>query len=136
MHWDFTPEQVITGEIPYTLEEYRQDLWAEVREYTDRAGYEALFWALYHLAMGYTPSEMAGRIQRRNDLSPRETREQLRRFDLIAGGHQESVEMLKAIIKRQLILYKEGSVANDSDLSVTEYIKEWIEHAINNPELD
>lgn len=136
MHWDFTPEQIITGEIPYTLEEYRRDLWAEVREHTDRAGYEALFWALYHLAMGYTPAEMSGRIQRQNDLSPRETREQRRRFELIAGGHQESIEMLKAIIKRQLILYKDGAVANENELPVTDYIKDWIERGINDPELD
>lgn len=136
MYWDFTPEQVITGEFPYSLEEFRQDLWEEVREHTDRAGYEALFWAIYHLAMGYPPSEMVGMVQRQNDLSPRDTREQLRRFELIADVHQESIDMLKALIKRQLIRYREESAETRENQPVTEYIKEWIERAINDHEYD
>jgi len=130
MNWEFTPDHILKGEVVYTLRDYRNDLWEEVESHTDQRGFEGLFWTLYHLAMGYTPKQMASMFKRKNDLSPEETREQLEQFELMAGSHQNEVEMLKAIIKRQIVEYKQEGQDIFQDESLVDHMRQWVEETV------
>ena len=130
MNWDFSPEEVITGEIRYDLYDFREDLWDDVREDVDRRGFESLFWTLYHLSMGYEPRDMAEKIRVQNDLSTEETRDQLQRFKMIQSMHQNEIAMLKGLIQRQIVEYNQQGVDVFDEKDLAEYIKQWIQEVI------
>lgn len=135
MEWEFSPEQVVKGEIYYPLEDYREDLWEEVSDYTDPEGFEVLFWALYHFAMGYSSREMADRMRRLHELTEEETQSQKQQFELIKSTHAPDIEMLKALIKRQVLNYREEGVDVETGQALREYIREWITEVVKNHEV-
>jgi|GEM_PF-1877598 len=135
MQWDFTPEEVIKGEIHYPLWDFRQDLWEEVSDYTDPEGFEILFWALYHLAMGSSAEDMAIRWREQNELSEEETREQKQQFELIKSTHRADIEMLKAVIKRKILDYKEEGIGVLGEKELSDYILEWISQVVEEHEV-
>lgn len=130
MQWEFTPNQVLTGDIAYDIRDFRDDLWEEMKEHADRQGFEGFFWTVYHLAMGYTPKQMTDMIRKKNDLSPEETKEQLHQFELIAASHENEIEMLKAIIKRKLLQYKQEGRDLYQEETLVQYMREWIEDTV------
>ncbi|MBD3274061.1 MAG: hypothetical protein GF372_02055 [Candidatus Marinimicrobia bacterium] len=130
MDWDFSPEEIITGEIRYDMYDFREDLWDDVREDVDRRGFESLFWTLYHLAMGYEPRDMAEKVRLQNDLSTEETRDQLHRFKMIQSMHQNEIAMLKGLIQRQIVEYNQQGVDVFDEKDLAEYIKQWIQDVI------
>lgn len=135
MEWEFSPDQVVKGEIYYPLEDYRDDLWESVNDYTSPDGFEILFWSLYHFAMGYSSQEMAERMRRQNNLTEDETREQKKQFELIKSTHSADIEMLKALIKRQILNYREEGVDVETGQDLSDYIREWIEDVVENHEV-
>jgi len=127
MQWDFTPDDIILGKIEYTLIDFRNDLWDEIRDFTTPAGFPALFWALYHLAMGYSPQQMAQAMKGKNQLSADEIRNQVERFETIRITHENEIDMLRGIIKRRIVEYHQEGLDVIQDSSLPEYIQRWID---------
>jgi len=139
MEWDFRPEAVITGEIEYSIFDFRDDLWEEVRPYTDEQGFETIFWALYHLAIGYSHEQMAEQVQAQNQLSDRERREQVQEFESLSDLYEDDIGMLKAVIQRKILDYSEEGRDVFDDSSLSEYLLWWIDdvvdsHDVHTPE--
>ncbi|MBS1271669.1 MAG: hypothetical protein MAGBODY4_00801 [Candidatus Marinimicrobia bacterium] len=139
MEWDFRPEAVVTGEIEYSIYDFREDLWDEVRPYSDEQGFETIFWALYHLAIGYSHEQMAQQIQEQNQLNDQETQDQIEEFENLHELYEEDIGMLKAIIQRKILDYSEEGRDVFDDSSLSEYLLWWIEevvesHDVNTPE--
>lgn len=130
MDWDFSPEEVITGEIRYDIYDFRDDLWDDIRESVDRRGFESLFWTLYHLAMGYDPRDMAEKVRLKNNLSAEDTRDQLQRFKMIQSIHQNEIGMLKGLIQRQIVEYNQQGMDVFDEKDLSEYIQQWIHDVI------
>ncbi len=133
MQWDYSPEQIITGEIKYDIYDFREDLWNDVQPEVDQKGFESLFWTLYHLAMGYEPQDMAEKIKDQNNLSTDDTREQLHRFIMIKSLHEDEINMfIRGLIQRQIVEYNQEGVDVFSEHDLSEYIRHWIQNVIQN----
>ncbi|HKJ69931.1 MAG TPA: hypothetical protein VKA68_18395 [bacterium] len=136
MQWDFTPQQVLTGEAAYDIRDYRDDLWEEMQEHADQKGFEGFFWTMYHLAMGYSPKQMTDMIRKKNALSQEEAKEQLQQFELIAASHENEIDMLKAIIKRKLLQFKQEGRDIYQEETLVEYMREWVEDTVQSHQVD
>ncbi|MCF7803680.1 MAG: hypothetical protein K9N46_00075 [Candidatus Marinimicrobia bacterium] len=136
MEWDFRPEAVVTGEIEYTIVDYRNDLWEEVRPYTDASGFETIFWVLYHLAIGYTTQQMAEDIQQQNQLSDEERREQKEEFDNLGEIYEDDIAMLKAIVQRKVLDYSEEGRDVFAEDSLSDHLQWWINDVVESHDVE
>lgn len=130
MEWDFSPDEVVTGEIPYNIYDFREDLWTEVKDETDVQGFEFFFWVIYHLAIGYSTRQLAEIFRKRNDLSSEETREQLHRFKMLESVYEEEINMFRGIVKRQLVEYRQQGIEFFDEKKMADYIKHWIDQSV------
>lgn len=130
MEWEFQPEAVITGDIEYTIIDYRNDLWEEVRPYTDESGFETVFWTLYHFAVGYTPPQMTEIVLEQNQMTEEEIQDQLEEFENLGSLYQDDIAMLKAIIQRKVVDYSEEGRDVFSESNLTDYLQWWIDDVV------
>ena len=101
MEWEFTPQQVVKGEVGYDLDEFRHDLMQEVALNIPGLGDEQLkpvfslvYDLCYWLATGKDYDEFEGRFVDFNTLM----------FLRAVRGHgKANVEMLGAILQRMIM---------------------------------
>lgn len=101
MEWEFTPQQVVRGEVGYSLEEFRHDLMQEVALNIPGLGDEQLkpvfslvYDLCYWLATGKDYDEFEGRFQ---DINTMLLLRALREHG------KANVEMLGAILQRMIM---------------------------------
>lgn len=111
MEWEFTPQQVVKGEVDYGLDEFRHDLMQEVSMNVPGIGEEQLkaIFALaydlcYWLATGKEYDEFEGQFKEANAVM----------FLRAMQEHgQANVEMLGAILQRMIMDGVEEGLALD-----------------------
>lgn len=101
MEWEFTPQQVVKGEVDYVLEDFRQDLMQEVALNIPGLGKEQLgpvfslaYDLCYWLATGKDYGEFEARFQ---DINTMLFLRALREYG------KANVEMLGAILQRLIM---------------------------------
>lgn len=104
MEWEFTPEQVVKGEIGYSLEEFRNDLHQEVRlnlpeEIIDGSetekGFNLVYDLCYWMATGRDFEEFEAQFESGSFIRP---------FLRMVREHSASnIEMLGAILQRLIM---------------------------------
>ena len=102
MEWEFTPQEVVRGEVGYGLEEFRRDLCEEVRTNVpgvDDGGLESLFRLVYDmhywLATGNAFCDF--------ELEFRDQPNLVMLLRAVHGGSAGNVEMLGAILQRTIM---------------------------------
>lgn len=107
MEWEFTPEQVVKGEVGYGLEDFRRDLAVEVRtnmgdmEDADFHGvYQLVYDLCYWLATGKTFEDFVEAFQHDPPT--------YRFASCLRDSMQDNVGMLGAILQRLIMDRVEG----------------------------
>ena len=103
MEWDFSPEQVVKGEIDYTLQEFRQDYHSEIEDNFDDFDPDQLS-VIYSLAYDVCYASAI-----RQDLktilahwTSKGVQVDLAYLELIRDSNLANIEMLKAIFARKV----------------------------------
>ncbi len=103
MKWNFTGRQVVSGEVSYTLKEFREDFYREVQENFSDYGKEELD-AVYQLA--YDVCYCTAAQRKLGELlaycRERGIKADLKYLKLIRDSNLENIEMLKAIFARKV----------------------------------
>ncbi len=116
MEWTFTPEQVVKGEVDYTLEEFRKDLYEEVKinfpEYT--AGelttiYRLAYDVCYCIA---TNRDLSTLLQYCRDKG---LGVDLKYLELIRDSNLSNIDMLKALFARKLADFMEEGASSSEE---------------------
>jgi hypothetical protein len=123
MQWNFTGEQVIKGEADYSLEEFRKDLYAEVKENFPEFSAEQLD-SMFRLAY-----DVCYCIATRRDLGDllkhcrkKGIQADKKYLELIRNSNLANIDMLKALFARKV------SVSMDAGLSGEEALKKLDEY--------
>jgi hypothetical protein len=125
MQWDFTGEQVVKGEVDYSLEEFRKDFYAEVKENFPEYSKEALD-SMYRLAY-----DVCYCIAAQHDLGEllKHCREKgiktdMKYLELIRNSNLANIDMLKAIFARKVSEFlDEGLSSSDALKKLDAYHK-------------
>jgi len=123
MQWNFTGTQVVRGEVSYSLEEFRSDLYREVRDNFPEYDAQALA-SMFRLAY-----DVCYCCASQRDLKEllRYCREQGIRADkkyleLIRDSNRDNIEMLKAIFARKVSEFMDaGLTGADALKKLDEY---------------
>jgi hypothetical protein len=125
MQWDFSREQVLSGEVSYTLEEFRKDYLAEIKENfpefddreTDRM-FRIAYDVCYCTATNRELSELVKHLRKKGISSDVEY------LELIRDSNAENTAMLRAIFAAIVSGYiKEGLSSREALLKLDEYHK-------------
>ncbi len=123
MNWDFTGQQVVKGEVTYTLEEFRADFYQEVKENFPDFGKEDLK-AIFELA--YDVCYVTASQRKLGELlaycNKKGIKADLKYLTLIRDSNLGNIEMLKAIFARKV------SEFMDQGLSGTDALKKLDEY--------
>ena len=118
MNWDFTGQQVVRGEVSYTLEEFRADFYREVQEnFTDygKEELQAIFQLAYDVCYCTAAQRKLGELLAY--CREKGIKADLKYLKLIRDSNLENIEMLKAIFARKV------SEFMDQGLSGTDALK-------------
>lgn len=103
MQWDFTPEDVVKGEIGYGLEQFRHDLAEEVRANLDaddatalQQSFDLIYDMCYWLATGRDFAAFAATL-------PEETPLDVHVLQPIKEYMRDNIVMLGAILQRMIM---------------------------------
>ena len=115
MTWDFTPTQVMKGEIDYGFDDFRRDFFNQVKfNFGDRVSPEKLeggfnlFWLVCHLsALMKSPDEIERQLSDFELPPPRELLEDIKNV------YKDDIEMLIAIYQNLFLKYY-GPALQDS----------------------
>ena len=125
MQWDFSREQVLAGEVVYTLEEFRKDYLAEIKENfpefdereTDRM-FRIAYDVCYCTATNRELSELVQHLRKKGISSDVEY------LELIRDSNTENIAMLRAIFAAIVSGYiKEGLSSREALLKLDAYHK-------------
>jgi hypothetical protein len=123
MQWDFTREQVAAGEVSYTLEEFRQDYYREIRENfpefdeheTDRM-FRVAYDVCYCTATNRELSELVQHLRKKGISSD------VTYLELIRDSNRENIAMLKAIFAARVAGYiNEGLSSREAIQRLDDY---------------
>jgi hypothetical protein len=126
MKWDFTGRQVVSGEVTYTLEEFRADFYHEVKEnfpeYDDKQLY-GIFRLAYDVCYCAASQRKLGELLAHCKAAG--IKADLKYLTLIRDSNLDNIEMLKAIFARKV------SEFMDEGLNGTEALKKLDEYHRN-----
>ncbi len=123
MKWTFTSDQVANGGVDYGLEEFRRDLYQEVRDnFSDysKDKLEGMFRLAYDVCYcEATRGDLAGMISHYQEKG---LPVDLKYLELIRDSNRDNSAMLKAVLARELAKHMQ------SGLSSEEALKRFDEH--------
>jgi len=117
MNWDFTGAQVVKGEVAYSLEEFRKDLYAEVKENfsdyekTELDGiYQLAYDVCYCTATQRKLGELLAHCQQKG------VRADLKYLMLIRDCNLNNIDMLKAIFAWKVSQFMDAGASGEEAL--------------------
>ncbi len=117
MQWYFTGEEVVKGEVDYSLEEFREDFYAEVKENFPEYDTDALD-SIYRLAY-----DVCYCMAAQHDLGEllRHCREKginadMKYLELIRDSNLANIDMLKAIFARKVSEFMDEGLSSKDAL--------------------
>lgn len=125
MKWEFTGEQVVKGEVNYSLEDFRDDFYLEVKDNFPEYDKKALD-SIYRLAYDVcycvaTKLELAELLKH---FKKKGIKADLKYLELIRDSNLENIDMLKAIFARKVSeLMDAGLNSADALKKLDEYHK-------------
>ena len=128
MQWEFTGDQVVKGEVDYSLEEFRKDFYLEVKENFPEYGTEALD-SMYRLAYDvcYCIASQRDLGELLKHCKTKGIKADMKYLELIRNSNLANIDMLKAIFARKVSeLMDEGLSSSDALKKLDEYHKEVI----------
>jgi len=123
MKWEFTGEQVVRGEVSYSLEAFREDFYAEVKDNFPEYGREALD-SMYRLAYDvcYCAATKRDLAELLKHCRKKGIKADIKYLGLIRDSNLENIDMLKAIFARKV------SELMDAGLTSAEALKKLDEY--------
>jgi hypothetical protein len=123
MQWEFTGEQVVRGEVDYSLEEFRKDFYAEVKdnfpEYDKQAldsMYRLAYDVCYCMASQRDLGELLAHCKQKG------IKADLKYLELIRNSNLANIDMLKAIFAHKVSEFMdEGLSSSDALKKLDEY---------------
>ena len=125
MEWTFTPEEVVKGEADYSIEEFRGDLYEEVKsnfpEYS-KSEMDTMYGLAYDVCYCHATS------QNLNDLLEHCKAKGLKvdknYLELIRDSNLSNIDMLKALFARKVADFmEEGCSSEEALIKLDEYHK-------------
>jgi hypothetical protein len=131
MKWDFTGEQVVKGEADYSLEEFREDFYREVKENFPEYDKKALD-SIYRLAYDvcYCVATKRDLEELLKHCKKKGIKADIKYLGLIRDSNLENIAMLKAIFARKVSEFMdEGLTSAEALKKLDEYHKSVISGA-------
>ena len=125
MRWEFTGEQVVKGEVNYSLEEFREDFYLEVKDNFPEYDKKALD-SIYRLAYDvcYCVATKRDLDELLKHFKKKGIKADLKYLSLIRDSNLENIDMLKAIFARKVAEFMdEGLNSRDALKKLDEYHK-------------
>ncbi len=125
MQWEFTGDQVVAGEVVYTLEDFRKDYFEEIKanfsefdeQEIDRM-FRIAYDACYCVATNRQLSELVEHLRKKGISSD------VQYLELIRDSNAENISMLRAIFAATVSGYiKEGLSSREAMQKLDEYHK-------------
>lgn len=117
MKWNFTGQQVVQGEVSYSLEEFRADLYREVKENFEDYGSKELD-AMYRLA--YDVCYCTAAQRKLGELlaycKEKGIKADLKYLKLIRDSNLDNIDMLKAIFARKVSEFMDQGLSGSEAL--------------------
>jgi len=125
MKWEFTGAQVVKGEAEYSLEEFREDFYEEVKENFPEYSEEALE-SMYRLA--YDVCYCAASQRDLGDLlkhfKKNGIKADMKYLELIRDSNLANIDMLKALFARKVSEFMDDGLSGEDALKkLDEYHK-------------
>jgi hypothetical protein len=125
MKWEFTGEQVVKGEVSYSLEDFREDFYLEVKDNFPEYDKKALD-SIYRLA--YDVCYCAATKRELDELlkhfKKKGIKADLKYLELIRDSNLENIDMLKAIFARKVSEFMDAGLSPaDAMKKLEEYHK-------------
>ena len=125
MKWDFTEKQVVKGEVDYSLEEFRNDFYKEVKDNFEEYSKEELdsmYAIAYDVCYCTAVRQDLGKLL--EHLKKKGLKADLKYLGLIRDSNLDNIEMLKAIFARKVSEFMdEGLSSEDALKKLDEYHK-------------
>ena len=103
MKWDFTGDQVVKGEVDYSLEEFREDFYAEVKdnfpEYETKA-LDSIYRLAYDVCYCVATQRDLGELLKH--CRGKGIKADIKYLELIRDSNLDNIDMLKAIFARKV----------------------------------
>ena len=125
MKWNFTGEQVVKGEVDYSLEEFRKDFFEEVKANFPEYGTEELD-SIYRLAYDvcYCTAAQRDLSELLEHCREKGLKADMKYLELIRDSNLANIDMLKAIFARKVSEFMdEGLSSEDALKKLDEYRK-------------
>ncbi len=128
MKWDFTGDQVVKGEVDYSLEEFREDFYAEVKdnfpEYDTKA-LDSIYRLAYDVCYCVATQRDLGELLKH--CRGKGIKADIKYLELIRDSNLDNIDMLKAIFARKVSEFMdEGLNSADALKKLDEYHKKVI----------
>ena len=123
MKWNFTGEQVVKGEVDYSLEEFRKDFFEEVKDNFPEYGTEELD-SIYRLAYDvcYCTATQRDLGELLEHCREKGLKADMKYLELIRDSNLANIDMLKAIFARKVSEFMdEGLSSEDALKKLDEY---------------
>ncbi len=123
MKWNFTGEQVVKGEVDYSLEEFRKDFYEEVKDNFPEYGTEKLD-SIYRLAYDicYCTAAQRDLGELLEHCRKKGLKADMKYLELIRDSNLANIDMLKAIFARKVSEFMdEGLSSEDALKKLDEY---------------
>jgi hypothetical protein len=117
MNWDFTGAQVVKGEVAYSLEEFRKDLYAEVRENFsdyDTKELDGIYQLAYDVCYCTATQRQLGELLAH--CKQMGVRADLKYLMLIRDSNLNNIDMLKAIFARKVSEFMDAGASGEEAL--------------------
>ena len=117
MEWTFTAEEVVKGEVDYTIEEFRRDLYEEVKinfpEYSSKE-METIFSIAYDVCFcTATSKELDDLLKHLQDKGIKADKNYLQ---LIRDSNLANIDMLKALFARKVADFMDEGCSSEEAL--------------------
>ena len=117
MEWTFTAEEVVKGEVDYTIEEFREDLYEEVKsnfpEYS-KSEMDTMFSIAYDVCYCIaTSKELDDLLKHLQDKGIKTDKNYL---ELIRDSNLSNIDMLKALFARKVADFIDGGCSGEEAL--------------------
>ena len=117
MNWDFTGAQVVKGEVEYSLEEFRQDLYAEVKENFsdfDKKELDGIYQLAYDVCYCTATQRKLGELLAH--CKQMGIKADLKYLMLIRDSNLNNIDMLKAIFARKVSEFMDAGASGEEAL--------------------
>ena len=117
MNWDFTGAQVVKGEVAYSLEEFRKDLYAEVQENFsdyDKKELDGIYQLAYDVCYCTATQRKLGELLAH--CKQMGVKADLKYLMLIRDSNLNNIDMLKAIFARKVSEFMDAGASGEEAL--------------------